>query len=78
MRHIPAQVAKPNESLARNTSRVGTISTDFCFLDDRYMLAQAMSRHGGNHPGNAGADDNQIIVIGLLHNPDLPFKFSAD
>ncbi len=69
VRHVAACVAEPDQGLARDAGQVGAVSADPRFLDDGHALAQAVGRHGGNHPGDAGADDDQVVVVIPLHGP---------
>jgi len=64
---MSAYVAEPDQGLARDAGQVGAVSADPRFLDDGHALAQAYGRHGGDHPGDAGADDDQVEVAVPLH-----------
>jgi len=67
VRHLAACVAQPDQGLARDAGRVGAASADPRLLDDGHALSQARGRHGGDHPGDAGADDDQVEVAVPFH-----------
>ena len=67
VRHLAACVSQPDQGLARDAGGVRAASADPRFLDDGHALAQAHGRHGGDHPGDAGADDDQVVVALPFH-----------
>jgi len=67
VRHLAARVGKADQGLARDAGRVRAAPADPRLLDDGHALAQARGRHGGDHAGDARADDDQVEVVVPLH-----------
>ena len=68
------EMTQADQRLAGNAGCVGAVAAHPVFLDHGHTLAEAVGRDGRNHPGNAGTDDDQVIIAGRVHKHALFFR----
>jgi len=73
-RDAVTEMAQADQGLAGYAGSVGAVASYPVFLNDGHTLAEAVGRDGCNHPGNAGADDDQVIIAGRVHKHALFFR----